>query len=248
MSLAAACAGWLTAAVVTALWLLVARTLGVREEAVARACHELRGPLAAVTLGLERGRRGDALSSAQLRAIHSELGRASLALDDLARGSDGQMAPRHLEDVDLGELLSDSVHAWQPIASEAGVELRLACAAVLPPVCGDRLRLAQATGNLIANAIEHGEGRVDVVASAQGTRVRIEIVDHGPGLPAALPELVGRARHGRGARGRGLAIASAIATVHGGRLVCPRLDGGATRLVLDLPAVCRPRGERRPSF
>lgn len=245
MSLAAACAGWLTAAVVTALWLLVARTLGVREEAVARACHELRGPLAAVTLGLERGRRGDALSSAQLRAIHSELGRASLALDDLARGSDGRMAPRHLEDVDLGELLSDSVHAWQAMASEAGIELRLSCAAALPPVCGDRLRLAQAAGNLIANAIEHGEGRVDVLGSALQAGVRIEIVDRGPGLPAPLPELVTRARRGRGARGRGLAIASAIASVHGGRLECLRLPAGETRLVLDLPAARRPSGERQ---
>jgi signal transduction histidine kinase len=245
VSLAAACAGWLTAAVVTALWLLVQRAFGVREEAVARACHELRAPLAAVSLGLERGWRGDVLSSAQLRAIRSELGRATLALDDLVSGSDGQMAPRHLEGVDLGELLSDSVQAWRPAATDAGVELRLSCAVALPRVRGDRLRLAQAAGNLIANAIEHGGGRVDVLGSAREGAVRIEVVDRGPGLPAPLSEIVGRPRRGRGARGRGLAIASAIATVHGGRLTCAPPDGSGARLVLDLPAGGAPTGEHR---
>ena len=51
-------------------------------EAVARACHELRGPLAAARLGLELGVRVGELSPAQLRALELELGRASLALDD----------------------------------------------------------------------------------------------------------------------------------------------------------------------
>jgi signal transduction histidine kinase len=233
---AAACAGWLAAAVVTALWWFVHRAVYVRAEAVARACHELRGPLTAAALGIELGRRGEALSAAQLRAIHSELGRARLALDDLASAPEGRMAPRHVESVDLRELLSDSVHAWQPIADDAGVTLRLRFTADVPPVCGDRLRLAQAAGNLIANAIEHGGGEVIVLASGQGTGVRLEVIDSGPGLPAPLMEIVRRARRGRGARGRGLAIAAAIATIHGGRLDGLPASGGGARLVLELPA------------
>ncbi len=243
--MAAACAGWLTAAGVTALWWFVHRAVEIREEAVARACHELRGPLAAAALGVELGWRGQALSPAQLRAIHSELGRARLALDDLASAPDGRMAPRQLEDVDLGELLADSVHAWRPIAAQAGVELSLIRDGRLPAVRGDRLRLAQATGNLIANAIEHGGGQVAVLGGARGATARIEVIDSGPGLPAPLPEIVRRARRGRGAHGRGLAIAAAIASVHGGRLDARPADGGGARLLLDLPAV-RPADGRRP--
>ena len=102
-------------------------------------------------------------------------------------------------------------------------------------VLGDRYRLAQATGNLIANAIEHGEGEIQVLGRLDGLSVRVEIVDCGPGLPAPVSALASEARGGKGRRGRGLAIASAIARDHGGRLAAaPRERGG--RLVLELPA------------
>lgn len=230
----AAWVGWVAAAVVTALWLVVQRSLDTRMEAVARACHELRGPITAARLGLELGLRGSTLSPAQLAAIQSELGRASLALDDLSCAREARSAPGELTSVDLRALLSDSVRAWQPVAARAGVDLRLQCAARLPAVWGDRLRLSQATGNLIANAIEHGALRVDVVVEQTEQGIRIEVADDGPGLPAPLADLVLRARRGRGAHGRGLAIATDVAAVHGGRLVAAPSARGA-RLVLELP-------------
>jgi hypothetical protein len=48
-------------------------------------------------------------------------------------------------------------------------------------VRGDRVRLTQAVGNLVANALEHGDGRVRLRRAAQGDRVRIEVDDEGPG-------------------------------------------------------------------
>src|ERR1019366_8719364 len=75
---------WTGAALGAAAAALVCRSLRTRMEAVARACHELRGPLSAVRLGLELGSAGGELTPARLRAIELELGRASLALDDLA--------------------------------------------------------------------------------------------------------------------------------------------------------------------
>src|SRR5207253_667336 len=72
--------GWMAASAAALAALIVRRSLDVRMEAVARACHELRGPLAAAQLGLELGVRVGELSPAQLRALDLELGRASLAL------------------------------------------------------------------------------------------------------------------------------------------------------------------------
>jgi signal transduction histidine kinase len=108
-------------------------------------------------------------------------------------------------------------------------------------VWGDRLRLAQATGNLIANAIEHGGGVVEVLGRADVGRARIEVTDTGPGLPAPVAELARRPTRGRGARGRGLAIASAVAASHGGRVAAEPARRGA-RLVLELPAIVEPEG------
>jgi len=78
--------GWLVATAAVFSGLLARRSSEMRMEAVARACHELRGPLAAARLGLELGVRVGELSPAQLRALNLELGRASLVLDDLAAG------------------------------------------------------------------------------------------------------------------------------------------------------------------
>ncbi|MGI8558661.1 MAG: sensor histidine kinase, partial [Solirubrobacteraceae bacterium] len=218
MSVAFARGGWLVAAVVSAMWLLARRRLDARMEAVARACHELRGPIGAARLGVELGSRRGALSAAQLQAIDTELGRATLALEDLGGARDGRPPALETTMLDLGGLLADSVEAWRTAAGAAGVELRLRWTGAAELVRGDRLRLAQATGNLIANAIEHGAATVEVRGCAREGAARIEVVDDGPGLPAPVTELTRRARRGRGRHGRGLAIAAQVAAAHGGRL------------------------------
>jgi len=234
--IAVSLAGWLAASgaglAAGGAW----RALTGRMETVARACHELRGPLTAARLGLQLGASAGELSPARMRAIDLELGRAALALEDLdgvrARGLiDGWRRP---EPVDLGELVADSVEAWRPVAVARSIELTGAWSGPAASVWGDRLRLAQATGNLIANAIEHGGGVVEVRGSACADHARVEVSDTGPGLPAPVAELARRPRAGRGARGRGLAIASAVAASHGGRLASAPSRRGA-RLVLELP-------------
>lgn len=220
-----------------------------RTEAVARACHELRGPLTAVRLGLELASRvGGELSDAQLRALDLELGRATLALDDLAAAVSGLPGPGLLvprapgtrrgptDRVEVSELLADSGEAWRPAAAAAGARLDVRWSGAPARVAGDRLRLAQATGNLIANAIEHGGGAIELRGRVSAGSVRIDVIDDGPGLSAPVAELAGRARSGRGVRGRGLAIASSIARDHGGRLAGAPSQRGA-RLVLELPVV-----------
>ncbi len=215
-----------------ALCVLAASALGARERrrgvAAARARHEIRGPLCAARLALDGLDR-----NARVEAIDLELRRAALALDDLARGGRGAAVREGV--VDVGRLLREAAPAWQALAGVRGVDL-----AIDPPgggavVRGDRMRLAQACANLLANAIEHGGGRVSVRAALAARRVRIEVCDTGPGLPAPIPALVAAARGRRAPRGHGLAIASAIAEHHGGRLESAPSARGA-RVVLDLPA------------
>jgi signal transduction histidine kinase len=207
-------------------------------ESVARACHELRGPLTAVRLGLEGSAGNGALTPDRLRAIDLELGRAALVLDDLDAVRTRRGWSRPPEAIDLSQLVSDSVEALRPIAAAHGVSLRTSWSGDARTVWGDRLRLAQVTGNLIANAIEHGGGVVEVHGHGDRMRARVEVSDSGPGLPAPVAELVragSRGRGGRGRRGRGLAIAAAVAADQGGRLaVAPSVRGA--RLVLELPA------------
>jgi signal transduction histidine kinase len=213
-----------------------ARAGAARRESVARACHELRGPITAARLGVALVLRSAELPPAALRAIDLELSRAALALEDLARdgaGGEGEVLP-HCGPVDVPLLLRDCVEASRASAHARGVRLELRWSGAERAACGDRVRLAQATRNLIANAIEHGGGAVVVRGQGEGDTVRIEVTDSGRGLPAPVAELVRRPRAGRGTRGRGLAIAAGIAERHGGRLAAAPSDRGA-RLVLELP-------------
>ncbi len=203
---------------------------------VARACHELRGPLFAVQLGLH-GLVGD---PARMSAIELELARAGRALDDLAAAPRGRRGESRHEVVDLDALVESYAPAWRALAERYGarltIEPHVAAPAPTPAppaaiVVADPLRIAQACANLIGNAAEHGEGEVHVRVLAVGQFVRLEVADDGPGLPASVTALTAHARARRGPRGHGLAIAAAIARDHGGRLFAP-----GARIVLELPA------------
>lgn len=230
---AALAASWLVLALACVLLVLVLR--GEREQ-VARVRHEVSGPLTAAHLALHGAARRGELSPTSLASLEIELRRAGMALGDLPGSGGG--ASMAVADVDLGDLLGRQVMTWREVARTHGVELVLrhpAAGTSTPVVRGDALRLAQALGNLLANAIEHGGDRVEVRTRRVGDRVRVEVCDDGPGLPAPVAELVRRPRAGRGARGRGLAIAAQVAAVHGGRLESAPAARGA-RVVLDVPA------------
>jgi two-component system OmpR family sensor kinase len=240
---AAAIASWGTA-VVALTGALLARLSGLRgREQVARAAHELRGPITAARLGLALGVRRGALAGAPLRAVELELERASLALEDLA-ACGGAGVPPQVAEVDIAALLGNCAEAWRPAALARGGDVHLRCSPGPAFVDGDRLRLAQALDNLIANGIEHGGGTVEVFGRLDAGSVRVEVRDRGPGMPAPVAELARHARRGRGSRGRGLAIAASIAREHGGRLGAAPSEQGA-RLLIELPRRWAARHGRR---
>jgi signal transduction histidine kinase len=236
-------AGWWIALLASGVaTVLVVRLRRVAVQA-ARAGHEVRGPLCAALLGVERLDRGGSPDPATLAAVELELRRAALALDDLGRR---RTRPRPLgEPVDLGDLLTAASAGWNVLAGAHGAQLSVDAEPGGLLVDGDRLRIAQACGNLVANAIEHGGGEVRVRARALGPAVRVEVTDGGPGLPASVGTLVAGARHRRGRRGHGLAVAAQVADRHGGRLAAGPSPRGA-RLVLELPAARAMRSRAGP--
>lgn len=240
MSAWLAAAGWLAAVAMLVAAAASRLMLAQRMELVARASHELRGPLTAARLGLHLASRAAGGALPTLTAIDLELGRAGLALEDLAAARRGRRAGDRSDVVDVSALLREAAAAWRPVAEACGGQLRLLEAPGAVVVRGDRVRLAQACGNLLANAIEHGGGQVELCSCTTAGRVRIEVLDGGPGLPAPVGALTARPRAGRGSRGRGLAIAAEIADRHGGRLAAAPSRRGA-RVALELPAGSSPR-------
>ena len=230
---------WAAAAVGLALTLASAFELRRRWELVARACHELRGPLTCLRLCVATMERRLEAPPERIASIELELRRAGLALDDFAAARSGRRVIDRTEPVEVAELLEEQFESWYVVAGAFDSTVRLGALPFGAMVSGDRLRLGQAVSNLVANALEHGPGRVELTARVIGCRhVRIEVIDEGPGLPAPVADLTRRARGGRGRRGRGLAIAAEIAERHGGRLVAAPASRGA-RVGLELPFLRR---------
>jgi signal transduction histidine kinase len=229
-----ALSGWI-AALAVGVWVFRLRSvLGWRTELAARACHELRGPLTVARLGLESAARDTELRPEALRGIELELESAGAALEDLSAAFAGLCGPWRVDAVDVSALLAESFAAHRPLALARGVDLDLHWRGERTVIPTDRLRLAQATGNLIANAIEHGGGRVELHGRAGDDDLEIEVADAGPGLPSPVTDLIARPRAGRGRRGRGLAIAAEVARRHGGRLVAGAGEDGS-RVSLTIP-------------
>jgi signal transduction histidine kinase len=212
---------------------LVCRRGRALRERAARVAHEVRGPLAAAQLALHGAARRGEIAPVLVAALELELRRAALALDDPSTGAT-------CADVDLHALLACQVQTWQEVAAVHGARLVLRPGPGTAIVHADALRVAQATGNVVANAIEHGGGTIEIRTRAVADRIRVEVVDGGPGLPASVAELARRPRAGRGARGRGLAIAGAVLDHCGGRVAALPSSGGA-RIAIDLPRAAQGR-------
>jgi signal transduction histidine kinase len=186
--------GWLCAAF--ACWRMW--TLGRRLELVACAEHELRGPLAALTLAAARSR------PLETHIVEGQLERARLALADLTEARRGRRAAAQPCRHEAGAVAGRVADGWAAAGGEVSVDWQASGAVV----DADPARVSQALGNLLSNALEHGGGRVRVLGRRHGRRVRIEIADGGGGF-AHLP---------RPGRGRGLAIAARAIDEAGGQL------------------------------
>jgi signal transduction histidine kinase len=179
-------------------------------ERAARVAHEVRGPLSAAQLALHGAARRGEVAPTLVAALELELRRAALALEDPATARPAG--------VDLHALLSCQVRTWRDVAAAHDATLSLEPGIGTALVHADALRVAQATSNVLANAIEHGGGPISIRTRLIGDRVRVEVADGGPGLPASIAELTRRPSAGRGTRGRGLAIATSVLAHCNGRL------------------------------
>jgi two-component system, OmpR family, sensor kinase len=204
---------------------------------LADASHELRTPLASIRGYAELFRMGAATSDEEvarsMRRIEDEAARMGVLVEDLltlARLDEIAEAP-HTE-VDLAALAADAVGDTAAVAPDRTISLEAASGAV---VLGDAHQLRQVLGNLLRNALVHTPSGTPVeVSVAAGAEVRLEVRDHGPGLPtgdaAALFERFWRAEggreRGRAGAGLGLAIVAAIVDAHGGRVMAANAVGG----------------------
>ena len=211
---------------------------------VADASHELRTPLAhlraEVELALESPRERDELEAA-LRSVGNESDRLSQLAEDLlllARLDKGTL-PIRRDDIELDELLDGMAVRFERRARDAGRTIESDGGGGRARV--DRLRIEQALGDLVENALRHGAGAIRVSASQHADWLELHVADEGPGFPNGFAahafERFSRANQSRnsGGAGLGLAIVAAVALAHGGTATAANAPGGGADVSIRVP-------------
>ena len=147
-------------------------------------------------------------------------------LNSLAETEHGELS-LSLEETSIRDLLASELERWRPQAQARQIDLSLDASPQLPDLRLDRMRMGQALGNVLGNAIDSTQdgGNVAVHAAFESDSVvAVSIIDDGVGIDAAdLPHVFdrfyrtddSRLRRRQG-RGLGLSIARSIVEAHEG--------------------------------
>jgi signal transduction histidine kinase len=206
---------------------------------VADASHELRTPVAVIKTELEGALRtgdfGPQVREALVAAVEECDRLAQLAEDLLviARAAEGELPVRR-EALRARPLLEGVRERFVDRAEQRGRVIRIEADGD-PQLSADLLRIRQALGNLVDNALRHGAGEIVLRARSASAGVELEVSDGGQGF---APDIAGRAFERfargdpvrtRGGAGLGLAIVRAVVEGHAGRVAIVPGRGATVR-------------------
>ena len=216
----------------------------LRRAMVGDIAHEMRTPVTNVRAWLEAADEGVVPLDKEL--ITSLLEEALVLqhviddLQDLSAADAGELR-LHPQDVNVRDLLSAVADGFA--ATAGGVALRVSAPHTTWRL--DPIRLRQAVGNLVANAIRHtpAGGSVTLSARTEGAELVIDVADTGPGIPAEQQPLVferfWRAEKSRsrrtGGSGLGLPIVRKLTEAHGGTVALTSVPGEGATFTIRLP-------------
>ena len=161
---------------------------------------------------------------------------------DIARIEAGAI-PLDIAPVDPGAIAAEVVSMTKPLSGAQGMEVSLTTQEDAP-VRADALRLRQAVLNLVSNAIKYGGGQpVSISVRPSGTRVAIDVCDHGPGIPSDqmdrlfVPfDRLDADRTGKQGSGVGLSVTKQLVELMDGTVEVTSEPGVGTTFTIELPA------------
>jgi len=221
--------------------------------------HELRNPLTPVRAGLTllREMRGDEDAFERTAAMmERQVAQIAHLVDDLVDAGramrDGLSLVRG--PLDLFQLVREVADSLGAAFASAGLSLMLELPVAPAPMDADRVRLAQALGNLLDNARKFTPpgGRVTIRAEFEGARVRVRVADTGegisPGNLRAIFEPFFRGNTMAPGSGIGLALVRQLIELHGGTVTATSAGPGlGSEFVMTLPLDRTPAGGAPPA-
>ncbi|MDP9864790.1 MULTISPECIES: sensor histidine kinase [Streptosporangium] len=218
-----------------------------RKAMVSDVSHELRTPLSNLRGWMEAAQDGVAeLDPALIDSLVEEIMQLQHIVDDLQELAlaDAGRLRLHPEPVNVADLLDQIATAHRGRADAAGLALTAETTGA-PELLADPVRLRQAVGNLVSNAVHYTPpgGRITLRGRLADGHVLIEVADTGVGIAAEhLPHVFDRfwreekSRNRRtGGSGLGLAIVRNLAEAHHGTVSVSSVPGEGAVFTLRLP-------------
>ena len=224
----------------------------MKDDFVSMVTHELRTPLTSIRAFSEILRQDPNVELSQrkkfLDIITKETERLSRLINqvlDLSKIESGR-AEWHESQVDVKEVICDSVSGMEQVFEEKGIRVELRLPEAPPRVPGDVDRIIQVMLNLLSNAVkfcEPGQGRIEIALSEGRDGLRVDVRDNGPGVSAEDQALIFDKFRQAGdtltakpqGTGLGLPISRHIVEHHGGRLWVESKPGGGACFSFTLP-------------
>ena len=203
------------------------------------ASHELKTPLMAIQGYAEGIQAGVMDTGSAAEVILAESDRMTELVDELLDISKIDMGrqPLALSEMDVRELLYDSIRAVEPIVAGGGITITPDFPEEPVMVSCDDTRLRRAVTNILSNGVRYARSQLRLTCRADKRHVTIRIQDDGDGIAEEdLPHIFDRFYMGRsGKSGIGLALTKEIVHLHRGTIRAYNGDSGAV-FEITLPA------------
>ena len=195
------------------------------------ASHELKTPLMAIQGYAEGIQAGVMDTGSAAEVILKESDRMTELVDELLDISKIDMGrqPLTLSEMDVRELLYDSIRAVEPAAAAGGIAIVPDFPETPVMVSCDDTRLRRAVTNILSNGVRYALSQLHLTCRTEKRHVTIRIQDDGDGIAAEdLPHIFDRFYMGKsGKSGIGLALTKEIIHLHKGTIRAYNGDGGA---------------------
>lgn len=228
------------------------RLTDIKNEFIGNITHELKTPIATVSVAIEAMKNFNALQNPErtkeyLSIAGLELNRLSLLVDKVLRLSmfEKQQLELKNEWFDLKELVKEVTDSMQLQFEKTGASVKLNFSGEDFSLMADRMHISSVVYNLLDNALKYSKGdpQIEINIEANGNGIQLAVKDRGIGIPAAYREKIFDKffrvpqgdKHNVKGYGLGLSYVAHIIAEHGGQIQVESEEGKGTIFIIKLP-------------
>jgi signal transduction histidine kinase len=232
----------------------------LKSDFVSNVSHELRTPLSLIRLYAETLEMGRLKSPDKYQEYYSIIRKESERLTalinnilDFSRIEAGRKE-YEFRQTDMRELVRNTLESYRYQIEQSGFAFEEKIAEDVPPLSVDREAMARSLLNLVNNALKYSQDQkyIGVNLFRDNGSVKLEVVDHGIGIPPAEQQKIfdkfyrvgDPLVHNTKGSGLGLSLVRHIVRAHGGEVLVDSVPGRGSKFTINLPVALRANGPK----